>query len=292
MAESPDKAKLPQGLFAWMRVLSIDVVLGSVAGGASAQVLFQTSLPHVWLLVLALSVWSVYSLDHLLDARKMGSAAHSARHYVHFVYFKQILGAVFGATILTLVLVAIALDAKTWWFGGAMGLLTGLHLLLVRWVGAAVRPWLLKELGVGLIYTLGIWGLPMFSSGIWNSWTSWILPTQFFLVGMMNLLVFSIYERDTDAQDGQTSLVQAFGVAASKRIAWALGAALVVLAALWIHFQGDRAWMLQASVCIMGAVQLVIVAMPSVFVKHERYRSVGDAVFSLPWVYVLAAGLK
>jgi hypothetical protein len=87
-------------LYRLVNLLSIDV-----AGGAVCSALFFAYLLNVRILpygviALGLSVWIIYTVDHLLDAKKIKAPAATARHRFHQDNFKVLCAAVLLATIL------------------------------------------------------------------------------------------------------------------------------------------------------------------------------------------------
>jgi hypothetical protein len=279
------------GLMAWIRIMSLDVVVGTLASAAAAQTLYQSNLPLVWLLVLGLSVWAIYSADHLMDAQRMGANAHSARHRYHYFHWNIIFVLASLAALAAGVLAFLFLGWEVIGFGAGMVVMTILHLLLVKWVGGKAQPWLFKELGVGLIYTLGIWGGPFLASENGNTLLAGIPIFEFFLIGMMNLLVFSIYERIPDSLDSQTSIVQAWGERVPATMVMVFGVLVAFLACLGISQGTGTDWVLHASAMAMAGIQLVLLGQWDWLRQKERYRAIGDAAFALPFLYVVLNGL-
>jgi hypothetical protein len=276
--------------YAWLQWLSVDVAIGALAGGLLAQRICGVALDAVWYVVLPISVWVIYTLDHLLDARRLGAGAHTARHLFHHRYFKEIAAVMALLGALALVLAIWGMGLRGLAFGVGMAALAGGHLLLVRWAGSRVAPWLLKELGVGVVYVLGIWGWPLLSA--WPAiGGAMLLPLlQYMALALANLLAFSWYERDSDAADGHTSFVRAIGSRAAQGCIW--GLLLVVLAGgplgLALGWQMD--WAVQAVLGGMALVTGTLLVWPKWMTQGERYRLVGDGVFLLPFLLALLAG--
>ena len=70
-----------QQLFSW---LSIDVVFGAMASMYFFQELFHVQLEWPIFVLLGLAVWTIYILDHLLDARQSKGSSSSRR-----VFYRQ-----------------------------------------------------------------------------------------------------------------------------------------------------------------------------------------------------------
>ena len=274
------------GFFHTCRHLSLDVALGALASGSMVLWLYQVNMPLTWWFALPLSVWLIYTADHLLDVyRLFEKPAHTRRHRFHQHHFKAVLG-------VWLVLLILGLAGVIYWgppqlllFGLGMGGLTALHLGLVAWVGDKESPLVWKETGVGGIYSLGIWG------GIWVlhpelvDLKSLCFLLQFFFLAMINLLIFSLYEEKTDRIQGHSSLIRGIGIQASRGLVkvLALGVLLIGIV-LWGHGLTSREVCTQVLYLLMLGILYVIMVKIEPFGEHERYRVWGDAVFLLPVV--------
>lgn len=271
-------------LYAPVRLLSLDIVVGAVAGGRLVAYLLQLDRPlWSWYLLLGLSVWLVYTLDHLLDGRRLKENASTPRHQFHHRYFIPI--AVVWA-VLAMVCLALAftlLDQEGIVFGLGLGAMVLVHLLIVKLVGEKTSPLLIKEGGVALIYVAGIWGLPMIWERDHISYIQVIVMIQYFLLALSNLLEFSIFEHQVDEKDGQTSFVRAVGPNLSVRITYLLLAATVSLS-LFLTLQVKDKHMVAVQIVIMVMAFLLglVLSRRDFFVKEERYRAFADGVFILP----------
>jgi 4-hydroxybenzoate polyprenyltransferase len=266
-----------------LQYLSIDVMLGALASGAMAARLMGQAMPAVWWTALPLSVWVVYTTDHLLDARRMQGQAHSARHLFHHRYYYAIAAAWAGALMICITWAPWQAPQELLLLGMGMGMLVLLHLGIVSWAKGRARWWLQKELGVGLIYSAGVWGGPLALSHGPASPAVWLAAAQFFGLAMINLLVFSVYEEAADTQDGQTSFVRAVGRKFALRLVWLI--ALLTAAGGWLALrqEPDPGMMrVQAVYAAMLLLLMWIAADQRRFAPQERYRLWGDLVFLFP----------
>ncbi|MEM6348697.1 MAG: hypothetical protein AAF927_32735 [Bacteroidota bacterium] len=275
--------------YGFLQLLSIDVILGALLSGMMLTRLLAVQMPHYWYWVLPLSVWVIYTTDHLIDARRLKENAHTPRHLFHYRYFHQI-GLVWalGIAVCTLY-VPFIISKPILYFGFAMGALVLGHLALVWLIGNRIAWFIHKELGVGLIYAAGVWGAPLvlYESPI----TSWIISAavQFFLLALLNLLIFSFYERETDALDQHTSFVRALGEKRTRYLIVLLTAVILALG-IWGSFEHGLApfyLIVQAVYALMLAVLLWVFFDEKRFRFAERYRLWGDAVFLFPLLSLL-----
>ena len=270
--------------YAAVRLLSLDVAAAALGGGVMAvRVTGGTPRPAFYALLPA-AVWAVYTLDHLIDARRMGPAAATPRHRFHGRHAVALWAALVPIAIACGVVGLAELSWVGVAFGGGMVALVGLHELIVKLAGSRASPLLVKELGVGLIFTAGTWGLPTLARA-WHGggpppWRSLLMATQYALLAVVNLVEFSVFEARRDAAAGQTSFVRGVGRRAAVRVATALLAITVALGVVAGPGDGSAEGLLLA----MAAGLAAILWRPRAFARHERYRSVGDGVFLLPLV--------
>ncbi|MEL6193191.1 MAG: hypothetical protein AAFR66_14130 [Bacteroidota bacterium] len=271
--------------YAYIRHLSLDVVAGAICSGAMVAQLLQVEMPWVWWASLPVGVWLIYTADHLLDADRLGESAHTDRHRFHFKFSKSI-------KIIWLLTLGICLLVIPWYSpkellvaGLFLGGMVGIHLLLVNLIGNKVSIFFQKELGVGVIYSLGVWLGPL---AIYNKLPDiglLIMFAQFCLLAFINLIIFSHYDRKVDELDGSSSLVRAIS---EKRLTQLIiGCSLfLLLTSAFLITKGDSI-SIQLIYLLMLGILLATYFFPKMFEKNERFRSLGDGVFILPILALL-----
>ncbi|RMG26670.1 MAG: hypothetical protein D6730_08725 [Bacteroidetes bacterium] len=271
-----------------MQHLSIDVAAGGLASGAMFVCVLHADVPPVWWLALPLSIWVIYTTDHLLDAYRLKDKAHTPRHLFHHQYFRSIL--LLWATALVCCLTVIPLYAprELWYFGMGMGILVLMHLGINKWIGNRVSYFFHKELGVALIYSLGVWGGPAIYADKACSFPALLLWAQFFLLALINLLMFAMFEIQVDEQDGHTSFARAIGESGTENLIRLL-AATTLLLSIYTFICQPALWKAALTFLLMLGLLMLIICRKSYFGRQERYRMLGDAIFIIPlWVYLLA----
>lgn len=272
------------GLF---RILSLDVALGSLGAGWMVARVLELPMGWAWYVCLPIAVWLIYTLDHLMDAHRVGADAHTERHLFHHHHFWPLMGIWLVLAPICLMLALVFLPVEGVYFGLAMSGLVAGHLLLVKLIGDTTAPWLMKELGVGLIYALGIWGLPLWLKGSDLQMQHFLYLLQFWLLAMVNLLEFSIFEYKIDELDGHTSFVRAIGPAKASRTVWIMLTLVGLLGGISIIGAGSEAFRIQIVLGSMAVLLAWILADRKRFTLRERYRLWGDAAFLLPFIYPL-----
>ena len=248
----------------------------------------RMEMPTAWYLILPAAVWSIYTWDHLLDAQRLGPDASTPRHRFHHRHFRILgLSTILGALLSTAAAV-LFLGPKGLVFGLCMGGFAALHFLLVQFVGGRTSPLLVKELGVALVYCLGIWGLPAIESGRIADPVLWIGFGQFFLLALTNLFEFSLFELRIDEADGHTSYVRALGETRTVQLIGSVLTASLLLGAIGILRYGLPAFLrLEATYLPMALILGAILWRRELFAGEERYRAWGDGAFLLPFLYRL-----
>ncbi len=267
------------------RILSLDVVLGALASGGMAAKWLNVAMPWVWWIALPLSVWVIYTADHLLDAYRLQGKASTPRHLFHHQFFCPLTWIWGGGLISCLTWIPYFAPKEMWFFGFAMGGVVLIHLGLVYLIGDRTSLLFIKELGVGGIYSLGVWGAPLVSN--WGNWpmATESLLLQFFLLALINLLLFSWYEHHIDERDGHTSFVRAIG---PQRASWLILSLIVFVVGIGItqvqELSSPIFWLIQGCYALMLLVLGLVAFGHSFFGKNERYRVWGDMVFLFPFV--------
>ncbi|MEX2230947.1 MAG: hypothetical protein WD824_02210 [Cyclobacteriaceae bacterium] len=268
--------KVLNNFYQYINILSLDVVAGAVISGLFFARILGVSLSLYTLLALALTVWIIYSLDHLRDARIIPKIASTDRHRFHQKYFRVILIFLFIALIIDFVLI---------WFVPSSVLRSGLVLWFVVLFYLILQRYLkfLKEFFVACLYTAGVLlpSLAMLAGDLQP--VHCLLMGKFFITALMNLLLFSLFDYREDRSQQQHSFVTWFGPASTRYGILFLGL-LNILSGLWI-------WSFNPGVALifisMNLMLLAILLFQKHLVENNYFRILGDAVFFIPLLYLL-----
>jgi hypothetical protein len=182
-----------------INILSIDVVLGAVLSAVFANSIFAMDAKWWYYWLLALSVWSIYTLDHLIDAFKNKENTSSKRHLFYYVHSKIIVLSWSGINSILVFLLILFVDRSLIVFGVTLGFSTLIYLSLVYFSKSPAFR-LPKEFLVALIYTAGIWYYPMsFAPEI--NFMELLFPFLFFLLVLFVLLLYSYVDLEIDIQN-------------------------------------------------------------------------------------------
>lgn len=252
-------------------LLSLDVAAGAVICSLYFSKLLSVTPKIQGMLALGLVVWVIYTADRLLDVRTMTNSATSARHQFHQRYQKLmwVLSILAGLATVSFV---YFLRPPVLVGGVCLSLLAGLYLLLQKQLKA-------KEFFVAIIYTAGVLLTSLSVTSVEVSYIECLLIMQLFIVALINLLLFSWFEYDTDKQDGHSSFAIRFGKRITGKCLIGLGA-INFLITIWIVIQTSS---LTSFIFLSMTVVLIIIYLQHTFFQiNARYRLLGDAVFFIP----------
>ncbi len=268
------------------RILSIDVAAGACVCSLFIAHSLSVKLPLSCVLALGVCVWLIYTADHLLDAQKVKHKAHSSRHYFHQKYYKNI-------TIIFIVLAFCSMSLLFFlpkivltWGLVLMGFVIIYFLLVIL-----LKPTIIfqKEVMAALLYAVGVFLAPVSLANQPITLVLIVIFAQFVLLALINLLMFSLFEKENDLADGHSSFVRLAGV---KVIRWlVIGLTFLVVAStlIYIYYLPTHAPMFKVEVMwlLMSLTLTGIFLMPSVVKKYEIYRIVGDSIFFFPLITLL-----
>ncbi|HET9486105.1 MAG TPA: hypothetical protein VFO54_01650 [Chryseosolibacter sp.] len=268
--------KVLNKLYQYINILSLDVVAGAVISTLFFARVLHVTVSHYVLTALALTVWIIYTIDHLRDARAIRNTALTDRHRFHQKHFKA---------ILTALIFVLVVDSALILFVPYRVLLFGLFLWSVVLAYLILQRYLkfFKEFFVALLYTAGIL-LPVFSSTTSNlEFIHFILIGKFFITALMNLLLFSLFDYKDDRHQKQHSFVTWFGPASTRLGILFLGL-LNISSGLFLWSFDPRVAMIFIS---MNLMLLAILFLKKQLVANNYYRILGDSVFFFPVFYLL-----
>lgn len=263
-------------IYHYINILSLDVVAGSVICSLFFARIFEVTVPKYTLCALAITVWIIYTVDHLKDALIIPQSASSDRHRFHQEKF---------GIILPIVLLACLVDVKMIWhlkfsvllYGFVLGIWVAMYLL---WQGYLK---FLKEIFVASLYTLGIVLPSLAIHPLVLNPLHYILIVQFCMTAFINLLLFSLFDYKTDSLHQQHSFVTWFGYSSARQCILLLGM-LNMVGGFWMLFYNTK---LNLIILLMNMILLTILVFKNELKFHNYYRMIGDAIFFIPSLYFL-----
>jgi hypothetical protein len=264
-------------LFRFARALSLDVAVGAACSAALAAAVTGSELPAPAIVSLFAAIWTVYTVDHLLDARRLGADATAPRHALHRAH-PRALAALAGAVAALGGALAIAtLPARMLGTGLAIGILSLLHLANAQRPRSFLVP---KEISAAAVYTLGVWCAPLSAATRVSPWAVAAMGL-FFLSATSNLLLNALLESNADARDGSASAALEWGAVPTARMICILGSATCVAASIAACAARMKFHGVFPVLAVLGAAPAVLLALRSKVAANERYRVFGDLAFLL-----------
>jgi 4-hydroxybenzoate polyprenyltransferase len=267
-------------IYRFIRLLSIDVALGSVVLTNSLSMVFDVDMPMSISVSLFIAVWLIYSFDHLMDAKRLSDEASMSRHRFHQKYRKVIIALMFFGGIVG-VLTLPFLPAITALFGAVVVFIVLIYFLL-SW---KLKVLLIKEVFIASVYTTGVFLGPV-SLGATDLQVLFYLFMQVFFLALLNLLILSYYEISHDRKDGQHSWAVKFGEQTTRVHMNVIFAVLAVLQISSLVFLEVEYMMLQSLLIGMSAILYLVFRKSNFFREQERYRSCCDLIFFVPGLMV------
>jgi 4-hydroxybenzoate polyprenyltransferase len=218
--------------------LSLDVVFGACAGMYFFAHLLGLHLNWILYLLMGMAVWSIYTMDHLLDARQLQGVASTGRHRFHQNNFKTLLTALgvvvaigLGVGLYVLQVSLISISAA------GLGVMIVGNMVLVKFFIRKLA--VIKEVNIALFYTIGIMLIPYLLSreeAIHKGF--WLLGFAYFLIALMNLWMLSLMDAEADEKDGFASIVTLLGQERVRKLLFILMVItlLYILTLYWLLF--------------------------------------------------------
>lgn len=268
-----------KSLFSFYRMintLSLDVAIGAMICSVFFANIFHVTVFPQGIAALGLAVWIIYTIDHLIDAKKLGHAASTFRHQFHQQYFRLLSMAVVIAICLGFILL-LFIRKQLFLNGVVFAAFTFLYILTNRWL------FYLKELASAALYSGGVL-LPSisFHEKIFLL-ADYLLMTQFSLLALINLILFSWMDYERDLHSNQHSIILKIGKNKSRFILKILFVFLFCL----IAFSFSSTQFVSLIFLSMAFILFFIFLTPKYFRDEYNFRFIGDMIFFFPITYII-----
>jgi hypothetical protein len=269
----------------YFNLLSLDVVLGAIAGMLFFSDLLDVKLPIIVYVLLGMAVWSIYTLDHLSDARSALGKPRSPRHQFHLKYFRVLFPLVIccvligGLVFFTLGEVKFIQNQ-----GILLGSITAVWMVVLK-IGGKKFSWL-KEISTALIYVLGISIAPFASLDLeLIDKKSFFFVFIYFLAALVNLLLLSYLDSEEDRINGFGSVLEIIPKSVLKNLISILGlvgiSMLIIVAVIFPSFYHVHSVIL---ILILGYHMILFFSLNQ---NNDQIRRKSEASFFIPFVLLL-----
>mgnify|MGYP001560651620 FL=1 len=262
---------------------SIWVALGSFSTFCFYSRIFQVPVDYVVAVSLSLSVWIIYTLDHLFDGLGKSGELLSLRHRLHITNRNKLLFLVV-ISMFTVLALSLYIDRVYYYPITVLASLTVLHFLVNYFVSNDLkRKAFLKELTIAFVVTAGFCYLPSISLPTSSFSELLLLFSSLFFINLANLLAFSYYDKDFDRK---TNMLSAASFTSENTMLNLIRT--VVIASLGLNIVGLLIGYYGIIIAlVLLAMQLTLISLTSniqFFKRNDRYRFYGDLIYLYPMI--------
>ncbi len=266
-------------LYRHFHFLSLDILLGALASSCFAAQLFGGNPGWVWWFTLAMTVWVLYTGDHMLDAWKHRKKVEREMHFFMLKNRKVLRFSLGAVALVDFMLIINLMDRELMKYALVMA---GLALLFyaMRHVFRKNRVLHIPgEIFVLLLYMAGTWLGPAVVFEHSFEVGHGMIALIFAGVLLMNLGVISLYDIKLDSRLGLVSIARALGVKKTKNMLLGSSLAIYLISLLqFLVFGVDRFSQFALILAGMATIYLLVLYFPSRFRKNDYYRLTADAV--------------
>lgn len=265
-------------LYRYFRWLSLDIVLGAIIFLSFLANLYQIDLSFQVYLALAIAIWQIYTIDHLIDARKsmhLDERRMFHRRHEHILIFVSGVLAVIGLINIYFLPIEIVRS------GVILAAACVFYMMMVYFF----RKLWFKEVLIAVGYACGIFLSP-FSMSHSIEAVDLVILLQLAVLAFVNLSIFSYYDQEKDKKGGFGSIVLLMEDKSLHIIRLLL---LLVFGScvFFLLFLSEKYAVIQLVYLVMTLLFFVLIRFHFYFRAHERFRILGDAVFFVPVLFMI-----
>ena len=266
-----------------LQILSIDVVLGTLAIGYMAIRILNVEANPYWWIILPLTVWVVYSMDHIIDSTKNKDHAVIYRHRFHYLNRRSILFMIVITGIITVYLSLQYLDPQIIILGLCLSVFIACYFALIYSMKRKKSLLLQKELIIAMVYSFGIFMAPLYWYGALPSFSVMVVIFNIFILAWFEGIMISWFDYDNDIEDGHTSFTVIVGKRKTRRIMLIVHSVLeLVTIAVLLTISYSIAFYALVITLIINFLLGLIILFPDSYLSKNHHRLIGETVFFLP----------
>lgn len=264
--------------YRWISLLSIDIAIGAGISSIFFARMFNVPIRVFPIVILILTVWMIYTVDHLLDVSKADIKTLSIRRRFHFAHQYSMIVFVIACLVAVCIL-AFFLFLKVI-IGGLV-----LMILSICYFVFKNRIKGLKEIFSGVIYCCGILLAPTLNRV--GSFSSYDIQTicAFGFTVLINLILFAYYDHSEDIRENHVSVATLIGIQATKHLIELLFIIQVTL--LWFLLRHSIDPYSIIIIVLMNLVLIILFLFKERFEMNNNFRPIGDAIFLIPVIYLV-----
>ncbi|MCP4312245.1 MAG: hypothetical protein GY790_13350 [Bacteroidetes bacterium] len=275
-------------IYRYFHFLSLDIVFGALATSTLAARLFSANPGWSWWAALALTVWVLYTGDHLLDAWRHRKSPQREMHVFIFKNMRILLWFMGVVGVADILLVFNFLDREM--LKAALALGGGVLLFYAMRHIFKKNSFLFipGEVFVLLLYLAGTWMGPFLTRTLVPESTHIMILILMAGVLLLNLGVISLYDIQLDSRMGIASLALILGRKRTRNLLLGTGIGIYLVSILqFLVFETDRYTQFALVLTGMSTILLLVLLLPSWFRKKDLYRWTVDAVLFMSFLTLL-----
>lgn len=270
----------------FIRKNSLDIVGGVIAQAIFASKFLGLTLRVDWLVMLSLSVWIIYTADHLLDRRSYQGKPKNPRH-PSTGFLPRLVLMLLAAAINT-GLVFLRFSSREILTGGMMLFLVAGYVIVEKRVKTKNYFLFPKEWIIAILYTVCIWIYPVLWAPKPVHSSVLVIILMMIMLALNNTLILSFYEISNDKSESRFSFTRFFGTRVTRRLVSVFS---IIIAGggtvLAMISQGDHTLFAGWLIVTMALGQLALIRFTRFFSKKYRYGMVNELLFWLPAAIVV-----
>ena len=274
-------------IIALIENLSLHVVAGSICSALFASAVLQVNLPLWWLFSLGLAVWSVYTLDHLFDARLNSGRLKNLRHQFHERHFKTLVLLLLLTSLTGLVIFSRFATLQMWLAAGLLAVFAVMHIVSVNAASLSNKIWLQKEVQIALIYSIGVWLGPLQYKETSIDIQVLMVFASFTLLVWWETSFIAFDELETDLKQQNTTLATRLGIQKTRKLLLSTLVLQLLFTSVLLFLSDGAAAKVFFVLIMMGLVFAFLFIYRNNLSKSGLLHFAGEMVFCLPLVFYL-----
>lgn len=268
-------------IFQLYKSLSLDIALGAVGMMWFVAQLLESNFSANYYLLMFLSVWIIYTSDHLLDALHIKNEAISHRHRLHQRHARLLLLVIFVA--LGFAIVSLPVGFVDFFRSQAVFFIV---LVLTYFIGINLFYQyfkFIKEIFASLLYAGGIVLVPFHFMQQSDTALALVIFIAIFLLALSNLLLFSLLDYENDLSNQQKNLSHLIGKTPTKKLIFRLNTISILFSAsITYEFQHPQLAFFGLLAAILSIVTLRALQSKS----PDHIKLIADGIFLLPYLLI------
>jgi 1,4-dihydroxy-2-naphthoate octaprenyltransferase len=260
----------------WFRHLNIDVGIAAVTCSIMAFKVLNVNIHYSFWIILFLSTWSIYTIDHIFDGIKEAKQNQSNRYTFYSRNRKTLLIGIVNGFILFQFL-----DIRMVYAGIIMGTFSILYFLQIQKI-IQLLP-LPKDILSSLMFSIGIWVFPLFLNQSPIHFHEILFIVTFSFVVMINVLLYSLNDFEIDKKHKNQTLMHKIGETHTTSFMIFVFVVSYIFILLLIVFT-DNPTITHSSIAliIMQLMHYIVFIKRDYFIKNERFFKIGNLIFIIP----------